>query len=528
MKPKEARLAAQPLLSFPESFKNSGENDAMQSLRKSWFLWLAIPLTLTPSRLWALPHSSAQPESTTHAALVLGQGEQRILRIPGLKRYSVGGPEIRILPSPDGSSETLLVKAVRPGLSDLLIWKSDGSTENRPVEVHRWKSSDARVGAIEKALSHLSQAEVYLGTENGKSVYTLRGEIQSIEELKRIDILSKSPQIQNETMPSLPLYESNLKKIETWLDSRTGKRALFLESELTTRSIIVRGSVKDPEEKKKITAALKILCPFAALEIDSMPDSSPTVHFQVFLLELKRNQLGSLGLDLASQIGRLSVHQFAIQTASTLEAKIIAMEGEGNARLLSQPQLSVRAPGEAELFAGGELPIETHSTYHSQVSWRSYGLQLKLKVSAATSRRIRTDIFTEVSHLDPSLAIDKIPGIQANRMKTQVDADFGVPLLLSGLLQEGTRKAVRGLPILKDLPVIGLLFSSIDWQEERSELVAILLPSLSPPSAPMKSLNRNFPTGPVPVPRTWMSPNEEIALKASPEYPWNVFEPAPI
>ncbi len=200
------------------------------------------------------------------------------------------------------------------------------------------------------------------------------------------------------------------------------------------------------------------------------------------------------------------------------------MEGEGNARVLSQPQLSVRAPGEAELFAGGELPIETHSTYNSSVSWRSYGLLLKLKVTATTSRRIRTDIFTEVSHLDPSLKIDRIPGIQSNRMKTQVDADFGVPLLLSGLLQEGTRKAVRGFPLLKDIPIIGLLFSSIDWLEERSELVAILLPSLSPPSAPMNALRRNLPSGPIPPPREWMSPHDEIALKSSPEYPWNVFE----
>jgi len=111
-------------------------------------------------------------------------------------------------------------------------------------------------------------------------------------------------------------------------------------------------------------------------------------------------------------------------------------------------------------------------------------------------------------------------------MKTQVDATFGQPLLLSGLLQEGVKKTARGLPFLKDIPVLGLLFGSQDYLEDRSELVAILLPNRQVPEAPRISAEIDQPTGVAPLPRNWMSPMEEMELRASPNYPFNAFNDA--
>jgi hypothetical protein len=109
-------------------------------------------------------------------------------------------------------------------------------------------------------------------------------------------------------------------------------------------------------------------------------------------------------------------------------------------------------------------------------------------------------------------------------MKTQVDATFDQPLFLSGLLQEGVKKSVRGLPVLKDIPVLGTLFGSQDFIEDRSELVAILLPSRALPEAPRSAIGLDLPTGSTPLPRNWISPADEIVLRSSPDFPWNAFE----
>jgi pilus assembly protein CpaC len=266
----------------------------------------------------------------------------------------------------------------------------------------------------------------------------------------------------------------------------------------------------------------KAIFPLIKTEIDSLPDYSPTVHFRVFLLELKKSQFRSFGLAWPAKIeGLFQVASGTVQSLLTLDLALHQLEGDGNAKILSNPELVVRAPGEAELFAGGELPIQQQNKYYSNVSWKNYGLTLRLKVTHCAGDKVRLDIFTEVSHLDASSQSERIPGIQANRMKTQVDARFGIPLFLSGLLQQGIREEVKGLPFLKNIPVLGALFGSSDYLNERSELVAILYPHSTPPEAPPEKQTQLIPRGLLPFPRNWISPQEERALKESENYPWN-------
>jgi Flp pilus assembly secretin CpaC len=213
-----------------------------------------------------------------------------------------------------------------------------------------------------------------------------------------------------------------------------------------------------------------------------------------------------------------------IQDSLALDLALSALEGDGSLKVLSNPELVVRAPGEAELFAGGEIPIRTRSQFSSNVNWKAFGLTLKLKVAQSSGERVRLEIFTEVSHLDSAISQGDIPGVQANRMKTEVDARYGTPLLLSGLLQQNMREQLKGLPVLRRIPIFGALFGSEDYVRERSELVAILLPASAPPSHAMGRLARSTPRGLVPPPRHWLSPDYERSLRASENWPWNALQ----
>ncbi len=473
----------------------------------------------------AVPTLSASPEPAPEGApenleekapLFLGQGEQRVLRIQGLKRYSVGGNAIHA----HSMGDELLVKGVSPGFSDLWIWKSDDSSEHRTIRVEKEVGGELKP-ALARALGYLQEVEVL---QSGAGVL-LRGEIRSVSEAARISALIGGfpAEIHNEAIPSDQLLEDSKIRLQNWVLATRNNTRLSVES--ASGSLWVRGSIDRPLERAAIEKRLRAIFPLVETELDSMPDTAPTIHFRVFLLELKKTQFHTIGLDWpAVQEGAFHVTTSAIQDAIGLDVALNAMEGQGSAKILSSPELVVRAPGDAELFAGGELPIKTESRFFSAVSWKSFGLSLKLKVTHTTAERVRVEIFTEVSHLDPSLTQDKIPGIQANRMKTEVDARYGVPLLLSGLLQQGTRDTARGLPFLRSIPVLGLLFGSDDYLNERSELVAILLPSSAPPPAPMARIVHLAPKGLLPPPRDWVSPQDEKNLKNSPDYPWNALQ----
>jgi Flp pilus assembly secretin CpaC len=472
-------------------------------------------------------HLLAAPQ-TYKPTLILGQGEQRLLRIPGLVRYSLGGSSIRAMhppktfkTAPGAQKETLLIKGIAAGMSDLWVWKTDGTTEHRAIRVERLKAED-RNPALERALEKLREVEVLY---SGRGTI-LRGKITSLEESASVAALLQvfPKEIHDETEPSEELLAEAQRQLNRWLQSSGYSTKLRIEKR--GQALWLRGNIDRPSEVSSIRKQSRALFPLIQTDVEALPDQAPTIYFRVFLLELRRNEFQSLGLAWPGSImGAFQVTTGAIHDLLQIDLALQQLEGKGSARILSNPELVVRAPGEAELFAGGELPIQTQSRYYSNVSWKNYGLTLRLKVTHSTGDRVRLDIFTEVSHLDQHHgSSDHLPAIQSNRMKTQVDARFGTPLLLSGLLQQGTREEAKGLPFLRGIPVLGKLFGSEDYLNERSELVAILYPHSAPPDAPMDKIHGLTPKGFIPPPRDWISPQEERALRASPEFPWNALQ----
>jgi Flp pilus assembly secretin CpaC len=375
---------------------------------------------------------------------------------------------------------------------------------------------------LEKALGALNEAEVIF---SGQAV-VLRGCIQSLEESARIAALNRDhpKDIHDETQLSEALLDHGQHRLSQWLAQSGFQKQIRIER--MGSSLWLRGTWEKPNEINTLIKQARSIFPMIQTEIDSLPDHSPTVYFRVFLLELKKSEFHSLGLQWPGGAGGGAFHvNFSpFQSLFQLDLALQLLENRGSARILSNPELVVRAPGEAELFAGGELPIQVQNRYYSNISWKNYGLTLRLNVTHTSGDRVRLDIFTEVSHLDHHIAQDKVPGIQTNRMKTQVDARFGTPLLLSGLLQQGVREEAKGIPFLRGIPVLGLLFGSEDYLNERSELVAILYPYATPPAAPVQKIKPLIPKGPIPFPRDWISPADERALRESREFPWNALE----
>ncbi len=418
-------------------------------------------------------------------------GEQRLLQFTGIERFSVGGPSIRIHPwkpsreRPTGTSESLLIKAIQPGISDLWVWNRDGSTEHRSFEVLKNRGPGMKP-ELTLALGRLEESEVLLSGEGA----VLRGQIHSRVELGRVSALAQGfpKEIRDETEPDPKLLDRAQKELEAWLQDTTFARSLRLERD--GEKVRLAGNLDRVQDRALVEKRARSILPSIQLDLQALPDEAPTIHFKVFLLELKKSRFRSLGLSWPGSVASaFRVSTWGIQEALQFDLALQALEGEGSAKILSKPEIVVRAPGEAELFSGGEIPIRTTTQYSSQVAWKPYGLLLKLKVTHQTGDRVRLEILTEVSHLDLQSASSDIPGLQANRMKTEVDARFGKPLLLSGLLQDGVREQAKGVPWLRRIPVLGPLFGSEDYLNERSELVAILLPQIVPPAAPMEMMS---------------------------------------
>ncbi len=241
-------------------------------------------------------------------------------------------------------------------------------------------------------------------------------------------------------------------------------------------------SNKDPQAQR-----LKIF--YQALGFKIVEDSeaismAPLVRLQITVAEVRRREFQKLGIQWPGSLNAQTLPKPEIDYSSATGA-IHFLEENGFGRTLASPTVLCRSGKEAEFFAGGEIPIKNVTHKSKNVEWKKYGIILKFKPLADFSGKMSLDIETEVSSLDLSSAIEGVPGILVNRIKSHFDLREPRTILLSGLIRNDNGQSSSGLPGLSQIPILGSLFSSKDFRESRTELVVLVRPEIDNGESPL-------------------------------------------
>jgi pilus assembly protein CpaC len=185
---------------------------------------------------------------------------------------------------------------------------------------------------------------------------------------------------------------------------------------------------------------------------------------------------------------------------SQVEGLIRAMEEDGLARTLAEPNLTALSGQAAKFHAGGEYLAGRNCSASSvgvaqtcTVVFKEYGVSLGFTPTVLTERRINLKIDTEVSEIG-SKVVDGSTTLNTRSANTMLELPNGGTMMLAGLISETTRHNISGTPGLKDLPVLGSLFRSRDFINNETELVIFVTPYIVRPSteASLSSPDKNF------------------------------------
>ncbi len=181
-----------------------------------------------------------------------------------------------------------------------------------------------------------------------------------------------------------------------------------------------------------------------------------------------------------------------------IDASLQAFESTGLVRTLAEPTLTAVSGESAKFLAGGEFPVPVgQSRGIISIEFKEFGIGLGFTPLVLSKGRINLNISTEVSEITTEnsffvpgvTTIDNdgnlittaglsIPGLTVRRANTTVELPSGGSLVMAGLLQEDMRSTIDGVPGMKDVPVLGQLFRSRDYQNNETELVIIVTPYL--------------------------------------------------
>ncbi|MBL1146640.1 MAG: type II and III secretion system protein family protein [Pseudomonadota bacterium] len=172
-----------------------------------------------------------------------------------------------------------------------------------------------------------------------------------------------------------------------------------------------------------------------------------------------------------------------------LNLTLRALERDGFANTLAEPNLTAISGEEAGFLAGGEFPVPVSRDQNGNlvIEFHPFGVSLNFRPTVMSNDRISLLLSTEVSTLAPqeglSLAGIEIPGFQVRRAQTTVEMGSGGSLMIAGLIQSDTTNALNQMPGIGNIPVLGELFKSRAFQRSETELLIVISPILVEPFA---------------------------------------------
>ena len=168
-------------------------------------------------------------------------------------------------------------------------------------------------------------------------------------------------------------------------------------------------------------------------------------------------------------------------------------ESTGNAKILAEPNLVAGNKDSATFLAGGEIPVPIiqpgeGALTRVTIQYKEFGVRLRFVAEILSDSLVKLNVTPEVSSLDFVNGVDisgfRIPAFRTRRVSTTVDVRRDQSFIISGLFSNEQEKVKTGIPLIKDLPVIGDLFSSTRWKNNESELLVVVTPVIVDPLDP--------------------------------------------
>lgn len=369
-------------------------------------------------------------------------GEIKILKLSNIERIAVGNPTV--LSNSLLNNGQLLLIAESEGATQIHIWFHDGTERDYSAYVISGANNlVVKKRQVEELLSDVDGLKVRIVGER----IVLSGEIEGGYDDAMDTVQGAFPEVMNLTRsggmdlsnPDNKMVLMNIKITE------------FNKNYLKNLGIQWDTTVAGPAAGLAFDGATNPL--FRSAEL-------PATSFTGLAPEAAESALGYFGI------------------VSEITSRINFAVSSGNALVLAEPRLAARSGGEATFLAGGEFPIQISNINGTTIEFKQFGIQLEVKPTVDTNDNVRANVSTELSAIDNSVSVDGVPGLLSRRTTADVILGSGETLVMSGLLNQQASKDVSGVAFLKDIPVLGALFRSQTFRDNRSELVIFVTPKV--------------------------------------------------
>jgi pilus assembly protein CpaC len=434
----------------------------------------------------------------------LQSGHSVILRTPGLERLAVGDGRIAGV-VPVGSSQ-IVINGKAPGHTTVFVWES-GARLTYEVTVTEQQADDL----AQMLRTSVNDPNVEI-VSFGHSV-VVRGTVRDGAEYAQLsDILSRFDKVasaEHYTVVNAVVVAHPLGDLQRDIANIPGASDIRVDPD-GKGNVVVSGHVRDAVmEQAILQRARGIAGQYLSSEgklIDRIStDLMSQIDIKVYVLEVDTTAAKNLGIQLQSAtfqpngtytlgppsfpavefpvgLGKALTSGAFFRTI-TLAPTLNLLLQEGHARILSAPDLVTTPGNKATFLVGGSYPIP-YSTGLGQVSiqYKDYGVQLNVTPTLLGNGAVEAQISPNVSDLDFSNAVTEngfvIPALKTSTLSTDVITQPGESIIMGGMLRRVEQRTITKIPLLGDIPILGELFRSTNYQHQQSDVVFVMTPTI--------------------------------------------------
>lgn len=235
------------------------------------------------------------------------------------------------------------------------------------------------------------------------------------------------------------------------------------------------------------------------------------VMLEVKVAEISRSLLDKLGFDmtmsrtsgdwtykLMSGFLTGSSGQLLASKDASHSIKLDAERKDGLVKILAEPTIMAMSGQEGSFLAGGKvfIPVTQSGTIGGAtvitLEEKEFGVGLKFTPIVLENGRINLKVSPEVSELSSTgttistvgIGSNILPSISTRRASTTLQLSDGQSFAIGGLIKNNVTETVKAFPILGEIPILGALFRSSDFQNDKTELLFVVTPRLVKPLPP--------------------------------------------
>lgn len=360
--------------------------------------------------------------------IVLAVGETRTISARDVRNYSeASGGVIEIKLTSDNSA--FVVSGKKSGSTSLLLIKNDGSQVSLAIHVFPRSPS-----VVERELEQLLSGLPNIGIKRVGARIVIDGVVANEAELKRVQHVAS-------------LYPGQVESLVTLPGGGGG----------------------------------------------SMPvDGRSIIRIDFYFVQYDKNSSYGVGLAWPGSVGGDAVIQSNVAfdfvgggraaTASITNQPLPRLDiasRRGWAKVLKQATVVTNNGVEASFSNGGEQNFVVNAGITAGIQKIAFGTEITvLPRYNATKREVEMRLVADVSDLTASASGTTLPGRTTSKLATNITLRLGQSIVLSGIKTQSQSRAVTGLPVLSDIPVLGLLFGSHSNVELETEGAVFVVPSV--------------------------------------------------